>query len=117
MRGMAVLNISLDGLPACSTWPTRSAHLLHQGETFPRPRLWCAGRAMARLDRSTMASLVILGVPTVAVLLFTWFDHASPPEAPAPPAAVVAKIEVKPPGAAAGPASAVVRPGRRDVTV
>jgi hypothetical protein len=30
---------------------------------------------MARLDRSTTASLAILGVPTLAVLLFTWFDR------------------------------------------
>ena len=72
---------------------------------------------MARLDRSTMASLAILGVPTVAVLLFTWFDHATPPEAPAPAAAVAAKVEVKPAGVAPVPVSAAVRPARRDVTV
>ena len=64
-----------------------------------------------------MASLAILGVPTVAVLLFTWFDHATPPEAPAPAATVAAKGEVKPAGAAPVPVSAAVRPGRRDVTV
>ena len=62
-----------------------------------------------------MASLAILGVPTVAVLLFTWFDHATPPEAPAP--AVAARVEVKPAGAAPVAVSAAVRPGRRDVTV
>ena len=64
-----------------------------------------------------MASLAILGVPTVAVLLFTWFDHATPPQAPAPVEAVAAKVDVKPAGAAPAPVSAAVRPGRRDVTV
>ena len=64
-----------------------------------------------------MASLAILGVPTVAVLLFTWFDRSSPPEAPAPPAAAAAKVEAKPPAPAPAPASGAARPARRDVTV
>jgi len=48
---------------------------------------------MARLDRSTMATIAILGVPTVAVLLFTWFDRGSAAD---PPAVVARKVEATP---------------------
>ena len=68
---------------------------------------------MARLHPSTMATAAILGVPSVAVLLFTWFDHGGPPDAP--PAAPQ-KIEARPAPAAA-PATPTARAGRRDVTV
>jgi outer membrane protein OmpA-like peptidoglycan-associated protein/ABC-type nitrate/sulfonate/bicarbonate transport system substrate-binding protein len=65
-----------------------------------------------------MATIAILGVPTVAVLLFTWFDRSTPPDAPA-----AARVEVKPAVAPAPPpapsaaAPAAARPGRREVTV
>jgi len=72
---------------------------------------------MARMDRSTIATVAILGVPTVAVLLFTWFDRSSP-DAPVPPPA---RAEAKPAPAAAPLAAAAppatARPGRREVTV
>jgi outer membrane protein OmpA-like peptidoglycan-associated protein/ABC-type nitrate/sulfonate/bicarbonate transport system substrate-binding protein len=64
---------------------------------------------MARLDRSTMATLAILGVPTVAVLLFTWADRGSPAD---PPAAIARPLEASPP-----PATTPERAGRHDVTV
>ena len=65
---------------------------------------------MARLDRSTMATIAILGVPTVAVLLFTWFDQGSPAD---PPAAIARRSEATP----APAAKPTARAGRRDVTV
>jgi outer membrane protein OmpA-like peptidoglycan-associated protein/ABC-type nitrate/sulfonate/bicarbonate transport system substrate-binding protein len=65
---------------------------------------------MRRLDRSTMATLAILGVPTVAVLLFTWLDRGSPID---PPASAARPLAVSPAPAAAPTA----RAGRRDVTV
>jgi len=60
-----------------------------------------------------MATVAILGVPTVAVLLFTWFDHGGPPDTP--PAAAT-KIQAKPVPAAA-PSTATARAERRAVTV
>jgi outer membrane protein OmpA-like peptidoglycan-associated protein/ABC-type nitrate/sulfonate/bicarbonate transport system substrate-binding protein len=65
---------------------------------------------MARLDRSTMATLAILGVPTVAVLLFTWSDRGGAAD---PPATAARPIE-----ASAAPVVApAARAARRDVTV
>jgi len=68
---------------------------------------------MARLHPSTMATVAILGVPTAAVLLFTWFDHGGPPDTAAPAAQ---RIEAKPAPAAAPPTPAA-RADRRGVTV
>src|SRR4029078_2930294 len=52
-----------------------------------------------------MVTIAILGVPTVAVLLFTWFDRGSAAD---PPAVVARKVEATP-----APAPAA----RRDITV
>jgi outer membrane protein OmpA-like peptidoglycan-associated protein/ABC-type nitrate/sulfonate/bicarbonate transport system substrate-binding protein len=65
---------------------------------------------MARLHPSTMATVAILGVPTAAVLLFTWFDHGGPPDSAA---AAAQKIEAKP----APVAAPAARADRRGVTV
>ena len=58
-----------------------------------------------------MATLAILGVPTVAVLLFTLSDRASPTD---PPAAIAGKVEASPAPAAT---TTTARAARRDVTV
>ena len=59
-----------------------------------------------------MASIAILGVPTIAVLLFTWFDKGGTAEPP-PPAAIAQPVAASP----ALVATPVVRAARRDVTV
>ena len=70
---------------------------------------------MAGLQRSTIATIAILGVPTVAVLAFTLWDRSNAPES-APPAPVATPSPAIAPAPAA-PAPAVASPGRRDVTV
>ena len=58
---------------------------------------------MAGLQRSTIATIAILGVPTVAVLAFTLWDRSNPP--PSAPSAA--------PVATPSPAVAARRPGPR----
>src|SRR5436190_14012612 len=69
---------------------------------------------MAGLQRYTMATITILGIPTVAVLAFTLWDRSTAP-APLPtaPAAVATPPAEVPPA----PDPAVATPGRRDLTV
>ena len=71
---------------------------------------------MAGLQRSTIATIAILGVPTVAVLAFTLWDRSNPlPSAPsaAPVATPSPAVAAAPPRARPGGRE----PGRRDVTV
>jgi outer membrane protein OmpA-like peptidoglycan-associated protein/ABC-type nitrate/sulfonate/bicarbonate transport system substrate-binding protein len=70
---------------------------------------------MAGLHRSTIATVTILGIPTLAVLAFTLWDRSTAPASvPTAPAAAVATPS---PPVPPTPAAAVATPGRRDLTV
>jgi outer membrane protein OmpA-like peptidoglycan-associated protein/ABC-type nitrate/sulfonate/bicarbonate transport system substrate-binding protein len=69
---------------------------------------------MAGLQRSAVATIAILGVPTVAVLAFTVWDRSN---APASVPTVPAGVATPSPAVAPAPAPAVPTPGRRDLTV
>jgi outer membrane protein OmpA-like peptidoglycan-associated protein/ABC-type nitrate/sulfonate/bicarbonate transport system substrate-binding protein len=66
---------------------------------------------MAWGDRSSMATAAILGVPAVAVLVFSVLDSSAGPGPTAPPKPVVA------PAAATPPPARPAAPGRRELTV
>ena len=72
---------------------------------------------MAGLQRSTIATIAILGVPTVAVLAFTLWDRSNPPQSAPSGAPVATPSPAVAAAPAPAPAPAVASPGRRDVTV